>query len=91
MIQDMIQVGKKLNKNAKSIFIFLVKIYQYLVSPFFPHNCRYFPSCSEYSIKALKKFGILKGSYLSIIRILKCNPLFDSKFDPIPEKRNKKN
>ena len=87
----MIQVGKKLNRNLRNILIYLVKIYQYIISPFFPYNCRYFPSCSEYSINALKKFGIFKGSYLTIIRILKCNPIFDSKFDPIPDKRNKKN
>ena len=87
----MIQVGKKLNRNLRNILIYLVNIYQYIISPFFPNNCRYFPSCSEYSINALKKFGIFKGSYLTIIRILKCNPIFDSKFDPIPDKRNKKN
>lgn len=91
MIQKMIQIGKKLNRNLRNILIYLVKIYQYIISPFFPNNCRYFPSCSEYSINALKKFGIFKGSYLTIIRILKCNPIFDSKFDPIPDKRNKKN
>ena len=90
MIQKMIQIGKKLNRNVRNILIYLSKNIPIYYFSFFPNNCRYFPSCSEYSINALKKFGIFKGSYLTIIRILKCNPIFDSKFDPIPDKRNKK-
>tara|TARA_Y100001970_G_C13989164_1_gene727295 strand:+ start:350 stop:601 length:252 start_codon:yes stop_codon:yes gene_type:complete len=62
----------------KIITLFLIKLikyYNYLFSPLLGQNCRYFPSCSEYSIEALKKFGLIKGSLLSIKRILSCHPI----------------
>lgn len=46
--------------------------------------CRYTPTCSEYAIEALKKYGPLKGSFLSVKRILRCNPLFKGGYDPVP-------
>ena len=58
----------------KSIFIFLVKIYQYTLSPYFGSCCRFHPSCSHYSIEAFQKYGALKGLYLTVKRILKCGP-----------------
>ncbi len=58
--------------------IFLIKIYQLLISPLFPNSCRFNPTCSNYCIDALKKNGVFKGLYNSFIRILKCNPWFDS-------------
>ncbi len=57
------------------ILIKLIKYYNYLFSPLLGQNCRYFPSCSEYSIEALKKFGLIKGLLLSIKRILSCHPI----------------
>jgi putative membrane protein insertion efficiency factor len=64
--------------------IFLVKIYQYTISPLFPNSCRYTPSCSQYSIEALKKHGVLKGLLLSVIRIVSCNPWGGHGYDPVP-------
>lgn len=55
-------------------FIRLIKIYQKAISPLLGNNCRYYPSCSEYSIQAIEKYGILKGTLKSIWRILRCNP-----------------
>jgi len=52
------------------ILIKLIKGYQFLISPLFGHSCRYLPTCSEYSIEALQKFGFFKGLYMSIKRIL---------------------
>ena len=57
------------------VLIKLIKGYKYLVSPLLGHSCRYLPTCSEYSIEALETFGLLKGSYMSIKRILSCHPI----------------
>jgi len=54
--------------------IFLIKTYKYAISPILPASCRFFPTCSEYSVSAYEKYGILKGSYLSLKRISKCHP-----------------
>ena len=57
------------------ILIKLIKVYKYFISPLFGHSCRYLPTCSEYSIESLKKFGLFKGLFLSIKRILSCHPI----------------
>ena len=53
----------------------LIKIYKFLISPLLGPSCRYMPTCSEYSIEALKTFGFIKGSFLSLKRILSCHPI----------------
>jgi uncharacterized protein len=68
----------------KHIFIFIIKLYQILISPFLGDNCRFTPSCSQYTIEAIKKYGIFKGSFLSIKRILKCHPFHKGGHDPLP-------
>ena len=65
-------------------FIVLVKFYQIFISPIFPSSCRYTPTCSNYTIEALKKHGLIKGGWLSIKRILSCNPWGGSGHDPVP-------
>ena len=55
--------------------ISIVKGYQFLISPILGNNCRYLPTCSEYSIEALKNYGFLKGSYMSLKRIISCHPI----------------
>ena len=62
-------------KFLTKILIKLIKGYKFLVSPLFGNSCRYFPSCSEYSIEALKTYGLLKGLYLSLKRIFSCHPI----------------
>ena len=62
----------------------LIKIYQNFISPILPSTCRYSPTCSEYSKQSLVKFGLIKGSILSIKRIIKCNPWGGSGYDPVP-------
>tara|TARA_A100001011_G_scaffold84359_1_gene88144 strand:+ start:899 stop:1138 length:240 start_codon:yes stop_codon:yes gene_type:complete len=68
----------------KLLIINLIKIYQRLVSPFFPSSCKFSPSCSKYGIEAINKYGVLKGSVITIKRILKCNPWSKGGYDPIP-------
>ena len=65
------------------ILIKLIKLYKYLVSPMIGHSCRYLPTCSDYSIDALKTFGFFRGLSLSIKRILSCHPWSKGGFDPI--------
>ena len=57
------------------ILIKLIKVYKFLISPLLGNSCRYFPTCSDYSIEALKTFGFLKGSYKSLRRIISCHPI----------------
>ena len=56
------------------ILIFIIKIYQYLISPFLGNKCRFLPTCSEYFIEALKTHGLIRGLKFGFIRILKCHP-----------------
>ena len=57
------------------LLIKIIKCYKYLISPLLGHSCRYLPTCSEYSIDALKEFGFAKGLFMSIRRILSCHPI----------------
>lgn len=69
---------------VKKIVIFLIKLYQILISPFLSATCRYSPTCSHYASEAIEKHGTIKGGYLSIKRILSCNPWGGSGYDPVP-------
>ena len=62
-------------KFMTNILIKIITGYKYLISPIFGNSCRYFPSCSEYSVEALKTFGFFKGSYISLKRIFSCHPI----------------
>jgi putative membrane protein insertion efficiency factor len=66
-------------------FILLVKGYQRLISPLLPASCRYSPTCSQYTLEALQKHGLLKGGWLAIKRIGSCNPWGGSGYDPVPD------
>ena len=74
------------------IFIKIIKFYQYIISPYLGNNCRYLPTCSDYFIESIKEFGLLKGSFLGLKRILSCHPIKllggGEGFDPIKKKRN---
>ena len=82
-----------INNYLSYIFIYptiiIIRFYQILLSPIIRPNCRYSPSCSEYAIIALKEHGLLKGIYLSILRILKCNPFGGHGQDHVPKKTNR--
>ncbi len=65
------------------ILIKLIKFYSFFISPMLGNSCRYYPSCSEYSIEALKEFGLIKGIFKSFIRILSCNPWGKGGLDPV--------
>ena len=70
-------------------FVFLVRIYQTLISPLTPATCRYQPTCSHYTVEALKTHGLFRGGGLAIKRIFSCHPWGGSGYDPVPEKGDK--
>lgn len=73
----------------KKVLIFLIKIYQKIPGNF--HNmCRHSPTCSNYAIESIKEYGAIRGTYLSIKRILRCNPLGSSGYDPVIKKEKSK-
>jgi len=65
-------------------FIWLIKFYQYVISPAIGPKCRYTPSCSQYAIEALKKYGLFKGGWLAAKRIASCHPWGGHGHDPVP-------
>lgn len=75
---------KKILQLPANILILLIRIYQVTLSPFIGRNCRYTPTCSNYGIEAIKKYGAIKGGWLTIKRILSCNPWGGSGYDPVP-------
>jgi len=76
-----------MSKIIGSIFIFFVRLYQVTISPFLGANCRYAPSCSAYTIEAIKVHGPLKGSFLAVKRISSCHPWGGHGYDPVPKKK----
>jgi putative membrane protein insertion efficiency factor len=73
-------MGKLIGKGM----IFLIRVYQYTLSPYLGRSCRYTPTCSVYSVEAIKKYGPLKGGWLALKRVLSCNPWGGSGYDPVP-------
>ena len=77
-----------INKYISFPLILMIRLYQLFISPLRGQNCRYLPTCSEYSVKALKEHGLVRGSRLSIKRISKCHPWGSHGFDPVPKKND---
>ena len=69
-------------------FIFLIRVYQKFISPLTPATCRYHPTCSHYTLEALRTHGLFAGGWLSVKRIFSCNPWGGSGYDPVPEKKH---
>ncbi|CAA7599820.1 Haemolytic domain protein [Acididesulfobacillus acetoxydans] len=67
----------------KRVLIALIRFYQKFVSPLKPPSCRFYPSCSEYSVQALQKYGLVKGGWKSLVRISKCHPFHPGGYDPV--------
>ena len=75
---------KRIARLPADLMILLIRIYQLTLSPFIGRNCRYTPTCSNYGIEAIKKYGAIKGGWLTLKRILSCNPWGGSGYDPVP-------
>lgn len=75
---------KKIVHLPAKFLILLIRIYQMTLSPYLGKHCRYTPTCSNYGIEAIKKHGALKGGWLTVKRVLSCNPWGGSGYDPVP-------
>lgn len=83
-----ISIIRGTNTLIVALFTFAIIFYQQLLSPLFPNKCRFTPRCSDYMIKALRTWGLLKGGWLGVKRILKCHPFGKWGYDPVPGKKD---
>jgi len=74
----------------KKLLLGFIRFYQRHISPSLPPMCRYTPTCSCYAIQAIERFGAIKGGFLAVKRILRCNPFFKGGYDPVPPKKGGK-
>lgn len=75
---------EKLEIDMKKLFLFIIKFYRKYISPIKSTKCPYIPSCSEYGMEAIEKYGALKGGALALWRIIRCNPFSKGGYDPVP-------
>ncbi len=68
----------------KKICLLLIRFYQMAISPYIGAHCRFTPTCSQYALIAITRYGALKGTYLAVRRILKCHPFHKGGYDPVP-------
>jgi len=69
---------------VKHVVILLIRFYKIAISPLFPSSCRFQPTCSQYTLEAVQRYGALKGSWLGMKRIARCHPLHPGGYDPVP-------
>jgi putative membrane protein insertion efficiency factor len=69
---------------VREIFVLPIRFYQRFLSPFLPKRCRFYPSCSQYALQAILRYGIFRGSFLALRRLLRCGPWHPGGYDPLP-------
>ncbi|MDR1277901.1 MAG: membrane protein insertion efficiency factor YidD [Treponema sp.] len=69
---------------VRNLVLLCIRFYQKAISPHFPPSCRYYPVCSVYAYEAVKKYGVFRGSFLAVRRILRCHPFHPGGYDPVP-------
>nr|WP_240375513.1 membrane protein insertion efficiency factor YidD [Bacillus piscicola] len=74
----------------KRIIIGAIQVYRTFISPLTPPTCRFYPTCSQYGVEAVERFGAWKGGWLTLKRISKCHPFHPGGFDPVPEKNKRR-
>ena len=68
---------------GKFVVVQLLRGYKWAISPFFPPACRYVPTCSEYAMEAVERFGVWRGGWMAVARVLRCHPLVKGGYDPV--------
>jgi uncharacterized protein len=76
-----------MSRAARSVAVAPIRFYQRVISPAFPRRCKYEPTCSEYAVRAVREFGILRGLILAGWRLLRCNPWSHGGYDPVEAQR----
>lgn len=76
-----------MSQAVSKVLIALIRVYQYLLSPMYGQTCKYYPSCSNYAIGALREHGVIRGTGLACWRLLRCNPFSNGGYDPVPPRR----
>lgn len=84
------KILETISKACQRLFIFLIKSYQYLISPLLGPRCRFLPTCSHYSVEAISQHGVLLGLFYSVKRILRCHPFSAGGYDPVPTEKSKR-
>ena len=72
-----------MNQFAQTVVLYLLRAYKWAISPMFPPACRYIPTCSEYALEAVDRYGALRGGWMALARVLRCHPLGGSGYDPV--------
>jgi len=72
---------------AKRVTLQLLRAYKWAISPLFPPACRYVPTCSEYAMEAIDRYGVLRGGLMAIARLLRCHPFVKGGYDPVVARR----
>jgi hypothetical protein len=70
-------------KIIEKFLVILIRIYQIFISPIFPQSCRYYPTCSEYAVTAIRRYGPFRGSWKALLRVLRCHPFHPGGYDPV--------
>ncbi len=81
-----------MNQYAKFVTLHVLRFYKRAISPLLPPACRYLPTCSEYAMDAVERYGVVRGGWMALVRILRCHPFGGSGYDPVvrPEKHSPK-
>jgi len=74
--------------SAKLVVLQLLRAYKWAISPLFPPSCRYVPTCSEYAMEAVERYGVVRGTLKSVMRILRCHPFVRGGYDPVVSPTN---
>ena len=75
---------RRMRQWPKRMLLWLIRFYRVSISPLFPPCCRYTPTCSQYTLEAVEKYGVAKGLFMGFLRILRCNPFAKGGYDPVP-------
>lgn len=73
-----------MRRMGDTVGLAMIRFYQRWMSPYLPPSCRFFPSCSEYAAEAVTRYGVFRGSWLAVRRLLRCHPFHPGGYDPVP-------
>jgi putative membrane protein insertion efficiency factor len=76
-------IFSRMSHFAKFVTLQLLRAYKWAISPLLPPACRYVPTCSEYAMEAVERYGVLRGGWMALVRLLRCHPLGSSGYDPV--------